>query len=121
MILDELINNIPTILDGLDLKDMIEAREALVMACEYSRVYKEIEELKSSRKKLYEDVKADCELMVNRAFKVAECICGDGDVSACLANDYELIYLADVFDYNDYWLDRVLSLYEAGVFPTEII
>lgn len=121
MILDDLIKNIPAILDELDLKEALAARDSMAMVCEYTRVYKDIENLKIENKQLYEEVKDDCELMVNRAFKVADYVCGDGDISACLANDYELIYLANVFEYNDYWLNRVISLYEEGIFPTEII
>ena len=121
MILDDLIKNIPAILDELDLRMALNAREELPMVCEYSRVYRDLENLKKENSKLYNEVKDDCELMVNRAFKVADYVCGDGDISACIANDYELIYLANVFDYNDYWLDRVISLYEDGIFPLEII
>lgn len=113
MLLDQLNT---AMFEGLELDHILDQREDEAFDQEWSRVYREVEELK--REKGYpEEAEQLCGQIRKEAYLSVYKAYPDSDLAAYVSDDFGLICDSEQLGYEDRWLDALIKAYEEGTIP----
>lgn len=96
--------------------DMLDVRDYQGFETEWLKVSQAVKQREESQQVGDEDKTAIDELR-EATFKKTYQVTGNGEISGCVSDDFDLIARALVVDYSDAWLDALWTKYQTGDFP----
>lgn len=111
----DLLNNIAASSED-EQDDMLDVRDYQGFETEWLKVSQAVKQREESQQLSDEDKTAIDELR-EATFKKTYQVTGNGEISGCVSDDFDLIARALVVDYSDAWLDALWAKYQTGDFP----
>lgn len=109
----DLLDNIEKALDGIDLDEAVELRDAE----EFDSCWVRIFNITRNTEHNAEYPQSENDKLREKAFLKAYSVCKDDDIAAFVSDDFGLIFDAEVLGIADPWLEKLIDSYRRSVFP----
>lgn len=113
MNLRELLDNIRAAVENLDIDAALDLRDSAEFDSEWMRIYKLVERRKNEGEGSGAELDEICEQAYLYAFDTRE----DDELASYVADDFGLMYDAEMLGIDDPWLDKLIDCYSRSVFP----
>ena len=106
--------------DVLNIDELLDSRDSKIFDLEWTRIYKAVEALKN------EDNYSESEKTENfdikeTVFKIIYGLTNDCDLAGYVSDDFGLILDAELLEYEDAWLSKLISCYRNKSIPCGIL
>ena len=106
--------------DALNIDELLDCRDSKVFDLEWTRIYKAIEALKNEEN--YSELeKIENSNIRETVFKKIYALTNDGDLAGYISDDFGLIFDAQLLEYEDAWLNKLISCYNNKSIPCGIL
>ena len=109
----DLLDNIEKALDGIDLDEAVELRDAEEFDSPWMRVFN----ITRNTEHNAQYPRSESDKLREKAYLKAYSVCKDDDIAAFVSDDFGLMFDAEVLGITDPWLEKLIDSYRRSVFP----